>query len=576
MSDTIITQRSESAVETSRPLSGLLTGRRSRRIRESILAYFFLFPAFLIIFIFGIFPLAFSAYESTLRGLNRIVGRYDGLGNYVNAIGNLAYVLGFWLAIVLLFIAIRGLNDAVSLARTKEEDQPWLLALPAAVLAGGFMLFMRFFYIFLPLLLGIADQMREAQQAGEGPPGELFRRFLVENFLLQEVQQPFWLAIGVLAVGAALSYLAFRITPRSRRNDHYFGAFLQAAILLMLAAALSWFTWTEVQAAYAEAIEEGEELAIWSQMVTISVGLVLLILAWVVWNSANNRDSNRSTFLRLGAASMLIVGGWVFIGELPQAAGSGDGDWYGGLLNTVYYSAGSIAFQLPVSLILASFLFQNIHGKSAFRMIYFLPYITPTVGAAAVFRVLFSARVDAPINSLLTTLGFGSLQWLNESTGILQIVAGEAVSLPDWAVGPSLALVVVIIFGIWSFVGFNTVIFLAGLGNIPSALYEAASIDGAGRWAQFRHVTLPLLSPTIYLLTLYAVIGTFKAFNHIYVLRTSAALGTVDTASIVIFDAMKRDTRYGYAAALSMLLLLIVMVLTIANNRIASRRVFYG
>jgi multiple sugar transport system permease protein len=142
--------------------------------------------------------------------------------------------------------------------------------------------------------------------------------------------------------------------------------------------------------------------------------------------------------------------------------------------------------------------------------------------------------------------------------------------------GPSLSLVVIIIFGIWTFVGFNTVIFLAGLGAIPSALYEAAAIDGAGRWSQFRHVTLPLLSPTIYFLTLYAVIGTFKAFNHIYVLRTSAALGTADTASIVIFDAMKRDTRYGYAAALAILLLIIVMVLTAVNNRIASKRVYYG
>lgn len=575
MSDTIITQRSESAVESSRPLSGLLTGRRGRHLQEGILAYVFLFPAFLIIFVFGIFPLAFSAYESTLRGLNRIVGRYDGLGNYVNAIGNLAYVLGFWLAIVFLFLAIRGISQTVNTARTREE-QPWLLALPAVVLAGGLMLFLRFFYIFLPLLLGIADQMREAQRAGEGQPGELFRRFLAENFLLPEVQGPFWLAVAVLAVGVALTYLGFRFTPASRRNGTYFGGFFQAAVLLMLAAALTWFTWTEVQAAYAEAIEEGEELAIWSQMVTISVGLVLLILAWVVWNSASNRDSNRSTFLRLGAASMLIVGGWVFIGELPQAAGSGDGDWYLGLLNTVYYSAGSIVVQLPVSLILASLLFQNIHGKSAFRMIYFLPYITPTVGAAAVFRVLFSARVDAPVNSLLTGLGFGSLQWLNEATGVIQLLVGEAVTLPEWAVGPSLALVVIIIFGIWSFIGFNTVIFLAGLGSIPSALYEAASIDGAGRWAQFRNVTLPLLSPTIYFLTLWAVIGTFKAFNHIYVLRTTAALGTVDTASIVIFDAMKRDTRYGYAAALSMLLLLIVMVLTIVNNRIASRRVFYG
>jgi multiple sugar transport system permease protein len=77
------------------------------------------------------------------------------------------------------------------------------------------------------------------------------------------------------------------------------------------------------------------------------------------------------------------------------------------------------------------------------------------------------------------------------------------------------------IYGVWSFFGFNTVIFLAGLGSIPQETYEAASIDGATKWAQFRHITLPLLSPTLYFLTLYSVIGTFKAFNHIYVLRTA-------------------------------------------------------
>jgi len=129
---------------------------------------------------------------------------------------------------------------------------------------------------------------------------------------------------------------------------------------------------------------------------------------------------------------------------------------------------------------------------------------------------------------------------------------------------------------VWSYVGFNTVVFLAGLGNIPRPLYEAAAIDGADRWAQFRHITLPLLSPTMYFLTLYSVIGTFKAFNHIYVLRNAAALGTTDTASVVIFQAFKRDTRFGYASALAILLLLIILVLTFANNRIASKRVFYG
>jgi ABC-type sugar transport system permease subunit len=132
------------------------------------------------------------------------------------------------------------------------------------------------------------------------------------------------------------------------------------------------------------------------------------------------------------------------------------------------------------------------------------------------------------------------------------------------------------IYGVWTYIGFNTVVFMAGLGSIPREVYEAAAMDGAGRWAQFRHVTLPLLSPTIYFLTLYSVIGTFKAFNHLYVLRTAAALGTTDTASVVIFQAFKRDTRYGYASALAILLLLIILALTAVNNRIASRRVFYG
>jgi ABC-type sugar transport system permease subunit len=85
-----------------------------------------------------------------------------------------------------------------------------------------------------------------------------------------------------------------------------------------------------------------------------------------------------------------------------------------------------------------------------------------------------------------------------------------------------------------------------------------------------------LLSPTIYFLTLYSVIGTFKAFNHIFVLRTAAALGTTDTASVVIFTIFRETSRYGYASSLAILLLFIILALTAVNNRIASKRVFYG
>ena len=576
MSDTIISQGSEDTPERSAaPVAALLSGRRSARLREGLLAYLFLLPALLIIFVFGIFPLGFSAYESTLRGLNRIVGTYDGLGNYTRAIGSLAYVLGFWMAIALIYLGYRTLSKKVELARAKG-DNPWLWTLPSIVLAVGAALFLRFFFTFLPLLLGIADEMRTAQRAGEGGPGELFRRFLGETFGLPEVQGPFWTAVVVLAAGAVLTFAVARILPQNRRHNDYFAGFFESVLLFIGAGALAWFTWIEVQRAYTAALEGEVELALWSQIVTISAGIVLLGISWLVWTSAGGRDSTISTFMRLSASAMLAIGAWVLIGELPRAAASGDSDWWQGLLNTVYYSAGSIPFQFAISLTLATFLFQNIRGKSLFRIIYFLPYITPTVGAAAAFRIIFSGRVDAPVNQFIRFFGLDAQGWLNEPAGVFRLILGNAINLPDWAAGPSLSLVVIIIFGIWTFIGFNTVIFLAGLGSIPSALYEAAAIDGAGRWAQFRHVTLPLLSPTIYFLTLYAVIGTFKAFNHIYVLRTAAALGTADTVSIVIFQAMKRDTRYGYAAALAILLLLIVLILTAVNNRVASKRVFYG
>jgi ABC-type sugar transport system permease subunit len=149
-------------------------------------------------------------------------------------------------------------------------------------------------------------------------------------------------------------------------------------------------------------------------------------------------------------------------------------------------------------------------------------------------------------------------------------------SAANWEFGPSLAMAVIILYNIWVFVGYDTVIFLAGLGNIPGTLYEAARIDGAGRWALFRHITLPLLSPTTFFLSVISIIGTFKAFNHIWILRDPAALGTTDTSSIYFFEVFFRGSRFGYATAMAMVLFAVILALTAVQNRIAARRVFYG
>jgi multiple sugar transport system permease protein len=574
MSDALLTGQETTAPSATKPIfaterRGLLRGRQGRKLREALLAYLFLLPAFLVVGLFGLFPLIFAAFMSTHRGLNKIPGTFDGLGNYTQAISDFTYLLGFWGAVILVVMALRTLWRGAAAAKEKGNGfWPWL----APGVAFGVMVVTLLAWIIrlLPLLLDIPNQMRGARNTSEN-----FRRLLGEALTSPESLQLLWLAAGSLVVGALAAWIVVRSRNRNRRYENYTGAFTLATILIGLAAVIGWLTWAELQQNIAESLENGGGLDIWSQMILISAGFVLLWLSWRLWQSASHRASIVSTLLRLGGAAALIIGAWVLIAEAPRIIAQGDAKWWYALLATFYYSLGTIPPQLVVALVLAVLLFQEIRGRSFFRVIYFLPYIAPFVGTAAVFKIIFSSRPTAPVNEILGFFGIPPLAWINEPQGILNLLT-PGVQLPVWAAGPSLALVVIMIYGVWTFFGFNTVIFLAGLGNIPREMYEAAAIDGAGRWPQFRHITLPLLSPTMYFLTLYSVIGTFKAFNHIYVLRTGAALGTTDTASVVIFQTFQRDTRYGYASALAILLLLVIIILTVVNNRIAERRVHYG
>ena len=199
-------------------------------------------------------------------------------------------------------------------------------------------------------------------------------------------------------------------------------------------------------------------------------------------------------------------------------------------------------------------------------------------GSQAVFRQLFSNRLQAPVNAGMRLLGLEPLKWLWEPKGIFRLMATNwgLQNWPSWADGPSLALVVIMIYSIWVFVGYDTVIYLAGLGNIPRELGEAAEVDGASRWQVFRHITFPLLSPTTYFLTLISVIGTFKAFNHIWIMSLDAALGTTDTFSVVIFREFYEKLRYGYASAMAFILFIIILLLTYINSKTQGSRVFYG
>ena len=299
------------------------------------------------------------------------------------------------------------------------------------------------------------------------------------------------------------------------------------------------------------------------------------------------RRRSRAGGLLLAAGLILLAASLVALALfLPALVARGDKEIFDALRVTVWYSIGTVPLQLAAGMLLAVALSRKMRGQQAFRVVYLLPYISPAVASAAVFELLFSLRPDSFANQLLLLFGGKPLQWLQEPKGIIPLIFGAVPRAAgvgvvpsywlQWAQGPSLALVSIIFYSLWVFIGYYALIYLNGLSAIPRQLYEAAEVDGAGRIRRFFSITVPLLSPTTYFLTLLGVIGTFKAFTHIYVLRHPAASGTVDPLSVSIFFTFFRKARLGYASAMSILLFAIVVGLAILQQRTLEKGVSYG
>jgi len=547
----------------------MFTGRKGRKLREYLTAYLFIAPSTLLIFIFGIFPVGFALFVSLHKWR---IKRTDmiGLDNYVRAIGNLAYVLVFALgvgALVGVYFLIRRIIKMVK----ENDDQPWLCILPGLLYAAITAAFLNWFYRALPEVLDIADKLRGLERTQEVFMG------LLREALRAETVVPAWrLFLWLLLAGVVIGVLVRRFY-QNRRNMSYQMYFALIFAALAAGVGLLYYTYQQVNLAYVEAMAEGVDPGIWPQFITISSGAFLLILAWILWDRAKKVESSGSFAVHILAALILLVGAWLLIGEIPTIIASGDENLWEGLKVTVFFSLGTVPFQLMISLFLSILLFQKVRGSNFFRIVFFIPYVTPGIASAAVFQQMFSNRQSAPVNMVLRFLGIPAQQWLYEPRGIIQMF-GEmlGLNLPAWAAGPSLALTVIMLHSIWTYVGYDTVIYLAGLGNIPKVMNDQAEVDGANSWQVFRHITFPLLSPTTYFLSLIAIIGTFKAFNTIWVLRSNLALGTTDTFSVTIFIEFFEKLRYGYASALSFVLFAIILFLTYINNKTQGKRVFYG
>lgn len=222
------------------------------------------------------------------------------------------------------------------------------------------------------------------------------------------------------------------------------------------------------------------------------------------------------------------------------------------LRNTAYYTVGIIPLNIAVSLLLALALNAPIRFKVFYRTVFFMPVVTSVVAVALVWSWLYNPDFGV-INLLLAKIGIQGPGWLTSQ---------------KWAM-PS-----VIIMSVWHGMGYNMVIFLAGLQGIPVHLYEAAKIDGANWWREFRHITLPMLSPTTFFILIISVIGSFQVFGQIYMMTRGGPANATHVLVLRIFNLAFRFFHMGRAAALAWVLFVIIMAVTLIQFRY-SRWVHY-
>lgn len=216
------------------------------------------------------------------------------------------------------------------------------------------------------------------------------------------------------------------------------------------------------------------------------------------------------------------------------------------LKNTAVYAIGVVPIQAAIALFLAVVCNQKIKAKAAFRVIYYLPGITSGVAIASIFLFLFSK--EGVVNSILGTFGF------------------EAIS---WAASPKFALPLIIIMAIWAGTGFQMLIFLAGLQDIPESLYEASDIDGASKLQQFWYVTVPMLKAKTFFVLATGFIGALQVFDMAYIVSggTGGPDGSTMTAVLYLYtEAFKKD-QMGYACAAAFILFGIILLLTLIQKK---------
>jgi multiple sugar transport system permease protein len=209
-------------------------------------------------------------------------------------------------------------------------------------------------------------------------------------------------------------------------------------------------------------------------------------------------------------------------------------------MRTILFSAGVITISVPCGLMLALTLNRNMHIRAFFRAVMFFPYMTSMVIISLVWSVLYHTE-SGLLNYLLNSLGLPSVGWLTN---------------------PDLALLSLIIMTAWAEIGYNMVLFLAGLQGIPEEYYDAARVDGAGAWHIFWHVTLPLLMPTLFFVVLMSLILSSEAFTQVFIMTRGGPAAATELFSYLIWDTAFTSGDFGYASAMAFIMFIALFLFT--------------
>ena len=249
--------------------------------------------------------------------------------------------------------------------------------------------------------------------------------------------------------------------------------------------------------------------------------------------------------------------GNVFVGLENYKSVLTTSEFWSALLNTFKYALIEVPFSVVIALVLAVFLNRKIAFRSGYRTIFFLPMVAAPAAVAMVWKFLYNQQ-------------FGLLNHIFHGTDVTKYTA--------WISDPKIAWISIGVIGVWSIVGYNMILFLSGLQEIPHDYYEAAEIDGATGIRQFFHITIPLLSPTIFFILQTRIIGALQVFDLIYMVMdiSNQAMKSVQSVVYIFYQHAFSYNDRGYGAAIVVCMLVVIMLVTFLLQKSEKKWVFYN